>query len=88
MVCRAQSLAWIGCGLMIWLGAALIDSVAQAQEEEMFTTTIVVTTAADDNPDSVTRTCGYASGIYTFDENEPCSLRRAIVEASARPTAD
>ncbi len=73
---------------MIWLGAALIDSVAQAQEEEMFTTTIVVTTAADDNPDSVTRTCGYASGIYTFDENEPCSLRRAIVEASAWPTAD
>ncbi|ETX02616.1 MAG: hypothetical protein ETSY1_02905 [Candidatus Entotheonella factor] len=77
----------LGCCLAIWLVAPATDSVAQEQEE-MFTTTIVVTTASDSNPDSITRTCGYASGIYMFDENEPCSLRRAMVEASARPTVD
>ncbi len=82
-----KSWVWIGFCLTVWLGGAVMDSMAQ-EPEEMFTTTLVVTTAADSNPDSVTRTCGYVGGIYTFDENEPCSLRRAMVEASARPTGD
>ncbi len=73
--------------LVVGLAGLVTDSVAQ-EPEEVFTTTIVVTTAADPNPDSITQTCGFAGGIYTFDETEPCTLRRAMVEASARPTED
>ncbi len=84
---RAKQLALAGCCLAIGLGSSVTDSIAR-DTEKMFTTMIVVTTASDSNPDSVTRTCGFAGGIYNFDENEPCSLRRAMVEASARPTGD
>ncbi len=49
-------------------------------------TIIIVRTTEDPEPGSITRTCNYTEGIYWADP--PCTFRRAIVEASARPTED
>lgn len=50
-------------------------------------TVITVDTSADLDSGSVTRTCGYTAGIYVAAA-DGCTLRRALLEASARPQAD
>jgi hypothetical protein len=51
-----------------------------------YTTVITVTTTADTSGDSQTTTCYYDGSIY-FSAS-PCSFRRALIEAMARPPED
>jgi hypothetical protein len=51
-------------------------------------TTITVTRSDDPTPTSLTATCGYTLGGTFVAATTGCSLRRAILEASARPLAD
>jgi len=50
-------------------------------------TTITVNTSADLDSGSLTKTCTYTAGIYVA-AGDGCTLRRAILEAAARPQAD
>ena len=50
-------------------------------------TTIVINATDDPGPTSLTATCGYTGGIYFAASDGKCTLRRAILEASARPQA-
>ncbi|MBX3014093.1 MAG: hypothetical protein KF832_21410 [Caldilineaceae bacterium] len=50
-------------------------------------TVITVDTSADLTSDSQSRTCTYTSGVYVAAV-DGCTLRRALLEASARPQAD
>lgn len=52
-----------------------------------FTTVITVNTTLDTTSDSRTTTCTYDAGIYRPGTGD-CSFRRAVVEASARPSED
>jgi hypothetical protein len=61
-------------------GALTRDSSAAA-------TTITVTRSDDPTPGSLTATCGFTSGTFVAAASG-CSLRRAILEAAARPPTD
>jgi len=50
-------------------------------------TTIIVNSTEDPESGSLTRTCGYTAGIFNAQTDGKCTLRRAILEASARPQA-
>lgn len=50
-------------------------------------TTITVTRSDDPESGSITRTCGYTAGVYNA-ATDGCTLRRALVEAGARPGSD
>ena len=50
-------------------------------------TTITVDTSADLDSSSLTKTCGYTAGIYAA-ATDGCTLRRALLEAAARPQSD
>lgn len=69
---------------MVLLG---IHSVALAQDEPPPKTIITVNTTTDPSPDIRYRTCSYNSGAL-YIASTPCSLRRALIEASGRPTTD
>ncbi|MCE7986126.1 MAG: hypothetical protein DYG89_33530 [Caldilinea sp. CFX5] len=49
--------------------------------------TITVNTSADLDSGSLTKTCTYTAGIYVA-ATDGCTLRRAILEAAARPQSD
>ena len=50
-------------------------------------TVITVDTSSDLDSGSLTKTCAYTAGIYVA-ATDGCTLRRAILEAAARPQAD
>lgn len=50
-------------------------------------TTITVNTSADLDSSSQNKTCTYTSGVFVA-AGDGCTLRRAILEAAARPQAD
>lgn len=50
-------------------------------------TVITVETSADLDSGSITKTCTYTAGIYVAAV-DGCTLRRALLEAAARPQAD
>jgi len=50
-------------------------------------TTITVNTSADLDSGSLTKTCTYTAGIYVA-ATDGCTLRRAILDAAARPQSD
>lgn len=52
------------------------------------TTVIVVDTSADLDSSSTRKTCAYTSGAIFVPATDGCTLRRAILEAAARPPAD
>ncbi len=52
------------------------------------TTVIVVDTSADLDSSSMRKTCTYTSGAIFVPATDGCTLRRAILEAAARPPAD
>lgn len=60
---------------------ALVNTAAPAA------TTITVDTSSDLDSGSLTKTCTYTAGIYVAAP-DGCTLRRAILEAAARPQAD
>jgi hypothetical protein len=64
------------------------DLVSQAtpRATTSYNTVITVTTTSDTSGDSQTATCYYDGSIYF--STSPCSFRRALVEAMARPAAD
>lgn len=72
------------------LAVALLPAAAQAAPAKDITApqavVVTVDTTSDPNPTSLTQTCTYTGGIFVAAS--PCSLRRAIMEASARPRAD
>lgn len=49
--------------------------------------TITVDTSADLDSGSITKTCGFTAGVYVA-ATDGCTLRRALLEASARPQSD
>lgn len=57
---------------------------APASPSAPFATQIVVTTTLDLDSGSVTKTCGFTGGIYK-PASDGCTLRRAILDAAARP---
>jgi hypothetical protein len=77
---------WRPC-LQWFAGAVLGSSVVQVQAA----TLITVNTAADlaDSANYSKHTCSFTSGAFFFPAGDgKCTLRRAIVEAGARPDAD
>ncbi len=53
-----------------------------------FATTITVDTSEDLESGSLTKTCTYNQGALFVAAGDGCTLRRALLEASARPQAD
>lgn len=74
-------------GLILSLQLLSIALAAPQAPTAPFATTITVDTSADLDPGSITKTCTYTSGVYV-GANDGCTLRRAILEAAARPQAD
>lgn len=64
-----------------------VVSTIYAAESVPTATTITVDTSADLDSGSITKTCGYSSGVYVA-AGDGCTLRRALLEASARPQSD
>ncbi|MDA0245212.1 MAG: hypothetical protein OT477_17490 [Chloroflexi bacterium] len=69
---------------VVWATAVL---PAPAHSTGGFTTTITID-SSDDPDNSLTSTCTFDSGIYNPAPDGRCTLRRAILEASARPQSD
>ena len=67
--------------------AALRDSAQDAALSAPTATALVINSTDDPGPTSLTATCGYTGGIYISATDGKCTLRRAILEASARPQA-
>ena len=67
--------------------AAMAQARAQTAPHAPAATTITVTRSDDPTSDSITKTCGYTAGIYQAVD-DGCTLRRALVEAGARPADD
>ena len=66
------------------VGASLAGVTAP---ERVAATTITVDTSEDLTPDSLTKTCGFNAGIFNA-ATDGCTLRRAMLEVSARPASD
>ena len=66
---------------------ASAQSVEANAPDGPFATTITVNTSTDLTSDSVTKTCTFTSGIYVA-AGDGCTLRRALLEAAARPQSD
>lgn len=73
--------------LLLGAGSRAAAQEGAAEPVNQFKTVITVDTTTDPTPDSRNRTCGYTSGSL-YITSTPCSLRRALIEASGRPTAD
>ncbi len=81
-----QKLFAISCvfGLM---GTGLTAQLARAAPAALTATTITINSTDDPGPTSLTATCGYTGGVFVAASDGKCTLRRAILEASARPQA-
>ena len=64
-----------------------VQALAQESPETPAATTISIDTSADLDSSSLTKTCGYTAGIY-LAASDGCTLRRALLEAAARPQSD
>ncbi len=62
-------------------------SKALATPDVPAATIITIDTSADLDSSSITKTCGFSGGVY-FPASDGCTLRRAILEAAARPQSD
>ena len=67
--------------------AASVQAGPPAAPDQPTATTITVDTSADLDSSSLNKTCAYTSGVYVAAV-DGCTLRRAILEAAARPQAD
>lgn len=82
-----KQLLSVGCALgMMGQGQLAVAATIHAPSAPS-ATTITINSTDDPNPTSLTNTCGYTSGIYVAASDGKCTLRRAILEASARPQA-
>ncbi|MEM7799448.1 MAG: hypothetical protein AAF633_09675 [Chloroflexota bacterium] len=74
-----------------WTAFFLVPPVAEgasAYAPEQFTTVITID-SSEDLTNSLTHTCTYTQGAFFFPATDgKCTLRRAILEASARPQSD
>ncbi|MCB0046298.1 MAG: hypothetical protein KDD92_12800 [Caldilineaceae bacterium] len=61
---------------------------ANAAPQTPAAVTITVNSSGDPESSSTVKTCGYTSGVYNPASDGQCTLRRAIVEAGARPVED
>ncbi len=61
---------------------------APAEPDAPFATTITVDTSADLDSGSLNKTCTFSSGAIAIPAVDGCTLRRAIIEASLRPSTD
>jgi len=78
------------CGALLLTPAATAPTAradARSARSVPAATTIMVDTSADLDSDSITKTCTFTSGVYVAAV-DGCTLRRALLEASARPQAD
>lgn len=64
-----------------------VHATPQNSPETPAATTITVDTSGDLDSSSLTKTCSYTAGIY-LAASDGCTLRRALLEAAARPQAD
>lgn len=72
--------------LIVVSSARYLPANAQAEPAAIHGTTIIVDTVADLDPASITKTCNFTQ--FTFvAAADGCTLRRAILEASAVPQA-
>src|SRR5690606_8787202 len=87
---RTLLLTLITLALALPLHPSLAAKAAPHHEPTApFATTIIVDTIADLNTTSqTTTTCTYDQGAFFNPAVDGCTLRRAILEASARPAAD
>lgn len=76
-------------GLIAFVAPATMPASAQSSTVPLAqaATSIVVDTSADLDSDSITKTCTFTSGVYQA-ASDGCTLRRAILEAAARPQSD
>lgn len=65
----------------------VLQSQSLAEPDQPAATVITVNKSADLNSGSLSRTCGYTSGVFVA-ATDGCTLRRALIEASARPQSD
>ena len=89
---RAGALRWLALCLAVLFSlpsqsATPLQAVAFSRPVVSAATTITVDTSSDLDSGSLTKTCTYTSGIY-FAATDGCTLRRAILEAAARPQTD
>lgn len=67
---------------------ALVYAADVASPAVPAATVITVDTSTDLDSGSITKTCTFTAGIYVAAADGKCTLRRAILEAAARPQAD
>lgn len=82
---RIGVLRWFSLSLAVLF--TLPPHSATAVQAVPTATVITVDTSSDLDSGSLTKTCAYTAGIYVA-ASDGCTLRRAILEAAARPQAD
>ena len=87
---RALQIIIVMLALSVPISLLFVEQAAgQSTPNAPFATTITVDTSADLNTTSrTTTTCTYDQGAFFNPAGDGCTLRRAIVEASARPQSD
>jgi hypothetical protein len=86
-----HALLMIGAVLGIGLLGHLLLASDRANAQPPFTTVITIDTTADLEADRSNYTCGFQIGSGALARPAPdgkCTLRRALIEASARPQSD
>lgn len=81
---------WLALILMLLTSGLLTGSPSLVQAAPRYApaaTVLTVDTVTDLESSSRTKTCTYTAGVYKA-ATDGCTLRRAILEAAARPTAD
>jgi hypothetical protein len=81
---------WLALILTLLTSGLLTGSPSLVQAAPRYTpaaTVLTVDTVTDLESSSRTKTCTYTAGVYKA-ATDGCTLRRAILEAAARPTAD
>jgi hypothetical protein len=79
---------WMLLAFALAWPVATANAAANAASDAPFATVITVDTSADLTPGSLTTTCTYDQGALFNPAADGCTLRRALLEAAARPQTD
>lgn len=89
---QTGALRWLSLFLALFFtlppqSALQVQAVAPDSPAVPAATVITVNTSSDLDSGSLTKTCTYTAGIYVA-ASDGCTLRRALLEAAARPQSD
>ncbi len=73
--------------MVVTTAVTLAQDTTPSAAHQPAATTITINTSSDLDSSSLSKTCGYTAGVYVA-ATDGCTLRRALLEAAARPQSD